>query len=137
MAFGIFRNDELGIIGLAETFKTAGRVHAVADRSEARCAAPSHFAEHDIAKMDADADPQGPGQIVRERPVEIIDAARHAERRGECVPGGLRRIAVDPEQCHDAVADEFVDAPAARFDPLSHDGEIAVEEENDIFDLGF
>ena len=54
-------------------------------------------------------------------------------------PGGGERLAaagmgaaLDPEQRHDAVADELVDASSRRFDRSSHRCEIAVENEHHV-----
>ena len=82
--------------------------------------------------MNANADAQWRSQLALQRSIDFAEALRHQPGGAERVAAGRGDIALDPEQRHDAIADEFVDPPAGAFDRLAHRREIAVEQEDDI-----
>ena len=67
-----------------------------------------------------------------QRSVEIVEPHGHQPGGGERLAAAGLGAALDPEQRHDAVADELVDAPSRRFDRASHRREIAVEDEHHV-----
>src|SRR4029077_10610773 len=100
-----------------------------ADRGHRDGTAIAHLADDRRPDMDSDADAQWLIELVTQRAVQLTQPLGHQ-------PGGVERrtasgsgIALDPEQRHDTVADEFVDTSPRRFDGVSHRREIAVEDE--------
>jgi hypothetical protein len=66
--------------------------------------------------MNADADTQRPIELGLQRSVEFGDPLGHQPGGGERLPTACFGAALDPEQRHDAIADELVDVSSRRFD---------------------
>jgi hypothetical protein len=82
--------------------------------------------------VNANADAQWPIEFGPQRSVELREPYRHQPGGGECLPAAGLSAVLDPEQCHDTVADELVDASSGRFDRASDRREILVEDEHYI-----
>ena len=67
-----------------------------------------------------------------QRSVEFVEAHGNEPGGGERFPAAGMGAALDPEQRHDAVADELVDASSRRFDRTPDRREIAVEDEHHV-----
>src|SRR6516165_3871539 len=125
----LLRHDELAAISFCQGFKAARGVDRVAYRGHRDGAAVAHLADDCRPDVDADTDAHRLVELAAQRSIELHQALRHQ-------PGGIERgaaggpgVALDPEQCHDPVTDEFVDPPAGRLDGASHRREISVEHE--------
>ena len=82
--------------------------------------------------MNADTDTQRPIEFAPERSVQFVEARGNKPGGGECLSAAGMGAALDPEQRHDAVADELVDASSRRFDGESYRFEIAIENEHHV-----
>src|ERR1700730_11843883 len=125
-------DDQLAAIGLGQGFEPARGVDGIADRGDRGGGAITHLADDHRPDMDTDADAQWLIELAAQRTVELFEALGHQPSGGERLPAGRAGIPLDPEQRHNAVADEFVDPPSRRLDGASHRSEIAVENKYDI-----
>ena len=126
------RGDQLDLELLGQRLEARGNVNRVADRGERAGPAVAHVAEDHRPDVEADADAERLGQVMGQLLIELIERGRHRARRSQRVPARCRRIAVDAEQRHDAVADELVDPAALAFDRLAHGLEVLIEQEHHV-----
>src|SRR5882724_12573779 len=92
----------------------------------------AHTAYYRWSTVNANTDLERLGQFLSESLTEHFYLLDHAHRRRQRLAATFRRAPFDPEQSHDAVADEFVDRTAGTGNALAHRLEIAVQKEHQI-----
>src|ERR1700720_1297828 len=129
---GLIGDNEFAGKVFGQAFESARGVDGIADRGDRGGIAIAHLSDNGRPAMNADTDTQRPIEFAPQRSVQFVEARGNKPGGGERLSAAGMGAALDPEQRHDAVADELVDASSRRFDRSSHRCEIAVENEHHV-----
>src|SRR5580704_17204915 len=129
---GLVGDNEFARKVLGQGFESARGVDGVADRGDRGGIAIAHLSDNGGPAMNADTDAQRPVEFGPQGSVQLVETHGNEPGGGERLAAAGMGAALDPEQCHDAVSYELVDASSRRFDRSSHRCEITVENEHHV-----
>ena len=130
---GFLSDDDGNAIMLCQSLKTGCQIDRVADDGIVEVKLRSEIADHALAGIQADADPQRRGRMNADGLaltlfVQFIETFQHREGRLACVHLVARIVQRGIPEGHHGIAHIFVDGPAALDDVLRQRREKPVDE---------